>query len=69
MLAVVLATGYGVADEIHQSYVPGRDASAADAAKDLAGAALAAWLFRRAAPSLEHALRQRARPGSASIEP
>jgi VanZ family protein len=39
-LAVLLATLYGVSDEYHQSFVPGRTAEAADVVKDAAGAAL-----------------------------
>ena len=45
--AVVLATLYGVTDEYHQSFVPGRTADAADVAKDFLGAAAAALLYRR----------------------
>lgn len=51
LLAVALASFYGVSDEYHQSFVPGREASAADAAKDLAGAALGALLYRRISPA------------------
>ena len=47
VLAVCLATVYGVSDEFHQSFVPGRDASVGDVLKDLGGASLGAWLFRR----------------------
>jgi VanZ family protein len=49
-LAALLATGYGILDEIHQAYVPGRHAEvldvAADAAGALAGAALVVFLGR-----------------------
>lgn len=46
-IATLAATLYGASDEWHQSFVPGREASAADVAKDLGGAALGVWLFRR----------------------
>jgi len=49
LLAVALTTAYGVSDELHQSFVPGRDASAGDVAKDLGGATLAALAWRWAA--------------------
>jgi VanZ family protein len=48
LLAVALCAAYGVADEIHQHFVPGRHATAADVAKDVAGAMAGAWLYRRA---------------------
>lgn len=48
LLAVCLATAYGMSDEYHQSFVPGRDASVADVFKDMGGAGFGAWLFRRA---------------------
>lgn len=37
-LSTALATLYGVSDEFHQSFVPGREPSGADVAKDLLGA-------------------------------
>ena len=37
-MSVVLAACYGVVDEIHQCFVPGRTASAADLLSDIAGA-------------------------------
>jgi len=44
-LAFVLASVYGVTDELHQSFVPGRDCSAADWLADTAGGWAGAWLF------------------------
>lgn len=37
VLATILAAAYGVTDEMHQSFVPGRDASAADMFADALG--------------------------------
>jgi len=52
LVAVVVTAAWGVLDEIHQSFVPGRDASPGDAVADtlggLAGAVLAgrwAWFI------------------------
>jgi VanZ family protein len=42
VLAVVLSTAYGVSDEFHQSFVPGRTPDAMDVVADAAGAALGA---------------------------
>lgn len=41
-LAVVISTAYGVTDEWHQAFVPGRVADAWDILKDLGGAAVGA---------------------------
>lgn len=38
--ALVAAVGYGITDEFHQSFVPGRTMSAADLLVDLIGASL-----------------------------
>jgi VanZ family protein len=46
-ITTLLATLYGASDEWHQSFVPGREASAGDVAKDLGGALSGALLFRR----------------------
>jgi len=43
---VVFAVGYGVVDEWHQSWVPGRTASAVDLITDAFGAAFGAWFAR-----------------------
>jgi VanZ family protein len=47
LTAIVLTTAYGVTDEYHQSFVPGRTSDRADVAKDFAGAAAACALYRR----------------------
>ena len=45
--ATLLTTAYGVTDEYHQSFVPGRTSDPMDVAKDLAGSAAASFLYRR----------------------
>jgi VanZ family protein len=42
-----MASLYGVFDEWHQSFVPGRYASLTDVALDVAGAVLGIWLAAR----------------------
>jgi hypothetical protein len=42
--ACAIASVYGVFDEWHQSFVPGRDASLTDVTFDVAGAVLGIWL-------------------------
>lgn len=46
--ALAISVIYAVSDEYHQSFVPGRVGSALDVAIDAAGAAGAAFMFRRA---------------------
>ena len=46
LIAVVSATLYGVSDEIHQSFVPFRTASSADALADFLGALCGVWLYK-----------------------
>ena len=46
LTATLLTTAYGVTDEYHQSFVPGRTSDPADVAKDLVGAAAGCFLYR-----------------------
>lgn len=46
--ACAIASAYGVFDEWHQSFVPGRYGSFADVALDILGVALGVWLAARA---------------------
>jgi hypothetical protein len=45
--AFLLATGFGMMDEWHQLYVPGRYASVTDIALNTLGAGFAVWLISR----------------------
>ena len=45
VLAVALGWGYGIIDELHQSAVPGRDASVADWLADAAGTVSGVTLY------------------------
>lgn len=40
LMAFLLAVGYGISDEMHQAFVPGRDAAAGDVLADTLGAFL-----------------------------
>jgi VanZ family protein len=50
LLIVVLCTLYGVSDEFHQSFVPGRDATFWDVVKDFGGSTLGVLLWKVANP-------------------
>jgi VanZ family protein len=70
-IAVTMAVLYGISDELHQAFVPGRTADVADVAADLTGAVLAgalAWacaiLLRRRRPARTgRGMADRGRPG------
>jgi hypothetical protein len=47
IVASAIAASYGVLDEWHQSFVPGRHASLTDIVLNLAGVALGIWLAAR----------------------
>jgi VanZ family protein len=46
LTATLLATAYGLTDEYHQAFVPGRTSDPLDVAKDLAGAAAGSLIYR-----------------------
>ena len=48
--AFMIALVYGITDEWHQSFVPGREATFRDLCFDAAGAGLGLWLHQRLAP-------------------
>jgi len=51
--AALFATAYGITDELHQTWVPGRSADVRDVAADAAGAGLAVaagWWWRQRSP-------------------
>ena len=48
--AFAIASAYGITDEIHQHFVPGRDMSALDWLADSAGAWVGAYLFLKSEP-------------------
>ena len=51
IVVVLFCLLYGISDEYHQSFIPGRHVSAWDVAADLAGAlAAVAWWFAGRAP-------------------
>lgn len=47
LLIWTLTLGYGVFDEWHQSFVPGREVSGADLLRDALGGGIGIWLIRR----------------------
>ena len=49
--ALLIALLYGISDEWHQSFVPGREPAARDVAFDVLGASLALWLHQRVVES------------------
>jgi VanZ family protein len=46
LVPALLAAAYGISDELHQSFVPGRDPSPSDVLADLGGGLLGAFLYR-----------------------
>jgi VanZ family protein len=51
LIAVAICLAYGVSDELHQAFVPGRSPSFADIIADLAGGALVVgiWYWKHSA--------------------
>lgn len=62
LVATLLSTAYGVTDEYHQSFVPGRTADPADVGRDLVGAAAASFIYRRWSTGTARTLAQEAAP-------
>ncbi len=58
-LAFSVAAVYGITDELHQSFVPGRDATLGDWAADAAGSWAGAWFLLRAETWLHRARLQK----------
>ncbi len=52
LLAVLASSGYGLTDEIHQAYVPLRDADGWDVLMDAIGSTIGAWGWRWTAGAL-----------------
>jgi VanZ family protein len=48
LASVAVTFGWGISDEIHQSFVPGRTARVEDALTNLVAAVAATWLWRLA---------------------
>jgi VanZ family protein len=65
-LAVLLATLYGVTDEVHQRFVPGRTAELSDLIADAVGGAAAAGLSLVWAWQLARRASRRAKTGTVS---
>ncbi len=45
LFSVMATTAYGLSDEWHQSFVPGRSAEVGDAVADFAGGLAGSWLY------------------------
>ena len=44
LIAAVVGLCYGISDEVHQSFVPGREASVFDVLADGVGSVVGAWV-------------------------
>ncbi|MBN1894060.1 VanZ family protein [bacterium] len=44
LLVLALCSAFGILDEVHQSFVPGRDCNVGDMAADAAGSVIGIWL-------------------------
>lgn len=50
-LAFMLACAYGISDELHQYFVPGREASVWDWSADVVGSWIGAYLYLKSEPA------------------
>lgn len=67
-IAIPLGLAYGMADEVHQMFVPGRSPSVADWIADAAGVAAAVLLYARGRGRRARARARRAARGSTEPE-
>ncbi len=47
VIAGLVTAAYGVVDELHQAFVPGRYGSLTDMSLNIVGAAVGIWVYRR----------------------
>jgi VanZ family protein len=47
LITLIVVTLYGVSDEVHQRFTPGRSSEGISVLFDVAGGALGAWAYRR----------------------
>ena len=52
LAAIAMSTLYGISDEIHQLFVPGRDACAVDAFFNFFGSIIGAYMYKHRVESL-----------------
>ena len=67
LLAVLVTSLFGITDELHQSFVPGRRAAIDDWALDTASAALAIYVFARLQRTRVHAFVQTVAPLAVAV--
>jgi VanZ family protein len=66
-LALAIAIVYGIIDEVHQSFVPGRTSSVFDVVTDACGACFCVWFLRIRAREISWSVWHGAGLGAASL--